>query len=267
MVVPIVSPYSKKNAIKSAAFALEFKKEISEDILHTIKELYTEDANFVKDFPREELLQTVKVQMGSNIQEISTTELGGLSYLSPSDSNFDWRLLIQGNSISITCSAYTRWDEVWGFSKQYYEKILPLLKDNKLSKIVLEYLDEFNVSNLSENKWLEELFKDDSPYMPQFVYKMKEPWHTHNGFISKKDNQQTINLINMNFLLNNVGSATLLMQTQHASSLFVPLTLNTEKSEIDTIETTMKVSHEFNKEMLREHLSQTMLDQIGLKAD
>ncbi len=263
----VVFPYNEKNAIKSAAFALEFDKEFDENILNAIKKLYLKETQFQEEFPKEESIQTVKMRMGTNIQEISTLQLGGLSYTKSSADSFEWRLLIQGNIVSITCSAYTRWDEVWGFSKRYFEKILPLLKDNKLTKIILEYLDEFNINNLSENKWLGELFKDTSPYMPQFVYEMKEPWHTHNGFISKRDNRQTINLVNMNFLLNNVGSATLLMQTQHASSLFAPLTLNTEKNEIDTIETTMKVSHEFNKEMLREHLSQTMLDQIGLKVD
>ncbi len=263
----VVFPYNDKNAIKSAAFALELDKEIDEDILNAIKKLYLEEAQFQKDFVKEETIQTVKMQMGPNVQEVSTLQLGGLSYTIPSANNFHWRLLIQGNRISITCNAYTRWDDVWGFSKKYFEKILAQLDGYSFNKVVLEYLDEFHIKDMTDNKWLDELFKTDSPYLPKFVYEVNEPWHSHNGFMSKNKDCQTINLINMNLLKNNMDlTANLMMQTQHASSLLTPVSLNGNISDgIQIIEKKMEDNHEFNKELLTKHLTQNILDKLSLK--
>ncbi len=263
----VVFPYNDKNAIKSAAFALEFNKEFDEDILNTIKKLYLEETQFQKDFPKEEIIQTVKMQMGPNIQEISTLQLGGLNYTAQSADGFTWKLLIQGNIVSVTCNEYTRWDEVWKFSKHYFKKILSLLDGYALNKVVLEYLDEFHIKDMTDNKWLDELFKTDSPYVPKFVYEASEPWHSHNGFISKNKDSQTINLINMNLLKNNMDlTANLMMQTQHASSLLSPVSLNGNISEgIQIIEKTMEDNHEFNKELLTKHLTQNILDKLSLK--
>ena len=263
----VVSPYNKENAIKSAAFALEFNKDIDANILNMIKELYQRETQFQKDFPNEEIIQTVKMQMSQNIQEISTSQLGGLSYTTQSADGFSWKLLIQGNIVSITCNEYTRWDEVWGFSKRYFEKILSKLESYSLNKVVLEYLDEFSIKDLSNNKWLDELFKTDSPYVPKFVYEINEPWHSHNGFMKKNKDSHTINLINMNLLKNNINEeGNLMMQTQHASSLLAPVVLEKNIDDgIQMIEKTMEANHQFNKELLSVHLTQNILDKLSLK--
>ncbi len=257
-----VRPCNKENAIKTVAFALELEKEISESTITAIQNLYKENKDFQDDFPLENVLSSVKVQMGVGVQQISSTAISGVNYLS-SETNPNWILRIQGKTISITCNAYTRWEHVWGYSRKYFGKIIECFDDYSLIKVALEYLDEFQVSDTKNNIWIDELFKDSSPYLPKFIYEMKEPWHSHNGFITEDAARRTINLININFGKTNTSSGLLTMQTQHASTFYQAHRL--EVNVLDQIIEVMEHNHQANKDLLDVVLSDEMLDIIKLK--
>ncbi len=257
-----VHPHNKDNAIKTAAFAFELDKEINEKTIEALRNLYKENEEFKNDFPKENPLSSVKVQMGQGVQHISSSAISGVSYLR-SETNPEWVLQIQGRTISINCNLYTRWDEVWGFARTYFEKVIKCFDNYTLVKIVVEYLDEFNISNTTDNTWIGELFQTTSPYIPNFVYDIDTPWHTHNGFLTEETNRRVINLINMSFVKINTTAGLLSMQTQHASSLYEPFSLDAKL--LENIIRIIEHSHLENKKLLSMILSTEMLDAIKLK--
>lgn len=257
-----VRPLNKENAIKVAAFAFELDKEINENTITLIQNLYKEDRSFSDSFSIEKPITSVKVQMSEGMQQIGSSIISGMSYQSAEDKP-DWVLQIQGKTISVNCYSYTRWDEVWGFARTYFEKIIACYTDYSLVKIVVEYLDEFHIADATNNTWISELFQTSSQYIPNFVYDMDTPWHTHNGFLTEETNRRVINLINMSFVKINTTAGLLSMQTQHASSLYSAYSLDSKL--LERVTEVIEHSHEENKRLLNVVLSENMLETIKLK--
>lgn len=263
----LVRPSNEKNAIQAAAFALELNREVDERAIEKIRAAYQREDEFSKTFIVEEVITAIKVQMMGAKQEVTSSEIGGLNYIFPDGPKPKWILRIQANTISLTCQVYTCWDEVWTFAKKYFALIFKELDDYSLMKMVVEYLDEFHIADVRTNKWIEELFRPETVYIPRFIYDINDPWHTHNGFITEEKNgdksRRTINAININFVKNDMSGGALGMQTQHASSFYLA-----KKIDLDTledIENVMVHNHNQNKSILNQILTDEMLNKIGLK--
>lgn len=264
-----VSPHNQKNAIKSVAFVFELDKEVNEKTIASIREWYGVSEEFKSIFTVEQPIQSVKIQMDGNNQQVTSSSVGGVNYIkvAKDKTTVEWSIRIDARAITIACNLYTRWDEVWGLALENLEKIVAQMDGFSLTKIALEYLDEFNIFDTNGNEWLGQLFKVSSPFIPDFVRTMNAPWHTHNGFITdEKDTEvsrKTVNIVNITYQKTNTINDILAVQTQHASSFYNKFELSV--ASMKNIDTIMQYSHVENKKLFNNLLSSEMLDEIKLK--
>lgn len=264
-----VSPHNQRNAIKSVAFAFELDKEISEATITSIMEWYSSSKEFKSFFSIEQPIKSVKIKMDGNNQQVTSSNVGGVSYIKMAEdgTTLEWAIRIDAKAIAITCNLYTRWDEVWGQALSSFQEIVAQLEGFSLTKMTLEYLDEFNVFGTDSNEWLGQLFKTTSPFIPEFVRTMNAPWHTHNGFVTdEKDTEvsrRTVNIVNITYQKTNTINDILAVQTQHASSFYNKFELSV--ASMKNIDTVMQYSHVENKKLFNKLLSSEMLNEIKLK--
>jgi len=264
-----VSPHNQKNAIKSVAFVFELDKEVDEKTITSILEWYSTCEDFKSIFTVEQPIQSVNIQIDGNNQQVTSSNISGVNYIKLAEDGraVEWSFRVDSRAITIACNLYTRWDEVWGLALENLEKIVSQMDGFTLTKIALEYLDEFNILDKSSNEWVGQLFKEASPFIPKFVRTMNEPWHTHNGFITdEKDrvvSMRTVNAVNITYQKTNTINDILAVQTQHASSFYNKFELSaTTMKNIDAV---MQYSHVENKKLFNNLLSSEMLNEIKLK--
>ena len=264
-----IRPHNKENAIKSVAFAFELDKEINEENITSIREWYKKNIAFKSLFKDEQLIQSIQVKMGNDIKQISSSNIGGVIFIKKAEGTEtpEWLIRIDARSISITCNLYSRWEEIWGLTLDYIAEIIAQLSGFVLTKLALEYLDEFYIFNTDENIWLPQLFKTTAPYIPQFVYAMNAPWHTHNGFITEEKEssvgRRTVNIINLTYQKTSGPDDILTIQTQHASSFYEKFYFSV--SSLKKIDEVMRYNHIENKKLFDNLLSDEMLKEIKLK--
>lgn len=264
-----VSPHNQNNAIKSVAFVFELDKEVNEETIVSVRKWYSESKEFKNFFTVEQPIQSVKIQMDGNNQQVTSSSVGGVNYLKIAEdgTTVEWSLRVDSKAITIACNLYTRWDEVWGVVLVNLEKIVAQMHGFSLTKIALEYLDEFNVFGTNNNEWLGQLFKEDSLFIPNFVHSMNAPWHTHNGFITdekdKEVSRRTVNAVNITYQKTNISNDILAIQTQHASSFYSKFELSADS--MKNIDTIMQYSHIENKKLFNNLLSSEMLNEIKLE--
>ncbi len=264
-----VTPHNQENAIKSVAFLFELDKEVNENIIDNIRKWYQTDCEFKNFFTNEQLIRSVKIQMDANNQQVTSSSISGVSYikLKQDGKTVEWSFRIDSKAITINCNSYTRWDEIWGVVVKNLSKVVEQMSGFSLTKIALEYLDEFNILNIDSKEWLNQVFKIKSPYIPQFVYDMNTAWHTHNGFITEekdsKVSRRMVNIVNITYQKTNTTNDILAIQTQHASSFYNKFELSIDK--IKDIDTVMQYCHIENKKLFKNILSNEMLDKIKLK--
>lgn len=264
-----VSPNNNENAIKTVAFVFELDKEADKETILSIQEWYSNNETFKSIFTVEQPIKSVNIQIDGNNQQVTSSNISGVNYikLGKDGTTVEWALRIDARAITITCNLYTRWDDVWGLALKSLKDIVTQIDGFSLNKIALEYLDEFNIFDTSSNEWLNQLFKESSPYIPNFVRDMNTPWHTHNGFITEKKDadisRRTVNIVNITYQETNIANDILTIQTQHVSSFYNKFELSLEL--MQNIDAIMQHSHLENKKLFNNLLSREMLDEIKLK--
>jgi len=270
----LVRPCKRDNAIKIAAFAIEFSGALSEQIIQDVIAFYHTDDSLSKELPRKQTHEAVTLQFDSP-QNISSKALGGVTFdrLTPSG-NQEWAINLRSNALIITCSEYTRWNEIWPKAKSYILKICTKLKSVGINAVGMEYVDEFCIEDDRAN-WEMALFRQSSKYLPSNIYELKDLWHSHHGFFSKQGyplELKTLNKIEVDCLMESTGQhdqfgqkKTVSIKTHHKSSLQGVLKIENEKFD-RILEGIISGNHKLNKEILKEVLSDSMLEKIHLES-
>jgi len=261
-----IEPSNERNAIKVVAFALEFIEEIEESLIHEVITLYQGNNKLKETLPRKELHQSVIIQLGS-LQQATSKPVGGVTFdcLSP-DGTQKWALSLRTNALIISCAEYTRWEEIWLQAKEYFALILPLLSEKHFSLVALEYIDEFIIkSDPYSNEWKNELFKEDSKYIPSNIYEVQNLWHSHHGFISNEGNgdMSTLNNVNIDHISEQSLVNKIIIRTQHKSQFLQPRLYEGDFLN-EIVENIFNKNHGENKRIMRDLLSDEMCSEINL---
>ncbi|MBX7496314.1 TIGR04255 family protein [Qipengyuania sp. 6B39] len=99
------------------------------------------------------------------------------------DGSIDWQLKIEGNSVSVNCLSYSRWNVVSRQAKNLLEKLLGLVldQDNKMQSVTLQYIDTFVWSGDESEYDVEALFNRNSGFFPDKFRPSGKLWHFHQG--------------------------------------------------------------------------------------
>lgn len=262
-----VEPSNERNAIKVVAFALEFIEEIEESLIYELIGLYQKNDRLKDALPRKELHQSVVLQLGGS-QQATPKQAGGVTFdcLSP-DGTQKWAVSLRTNALIVSCAEYTRWDDIWLQAKEYFSLILPILSEKHFSLVALEYIDEFIIKNGSRaSEWKDELFKEDSRYIPSNIYEIQDLWHSHHGFISNEQNDiTTLNNVDIDYISEKgfVKTDKIIIRTLHKSKLIQPR-LYDDNFLSEVVESILNTNHGENKTIMRDLLSNEMCSEINL---
>lgn len=263
----LVQPVNEHNAIKIAAFAFALQPEsITHDILEEIQNHY--NTQQFSDYNNLVPHNSIVVNFTDGNQKVTNDALGGLSLLKVDGlGNKIWEIVINKDSIIATCHRYTRWNPVFEKAKNYINEILNLIhKELQIIGLTLEYVDEFTVLANSNDSWKEELFLENTKYLPGHIFGIPNSWHSHHGFFfngTESLNQKILINLNIEYVMTNQDTSILVIRSQQRSLLNSVVDFN--ETAMDTsINAAMVESHEINKNLLRDLLSADALQAINL---
>lgn len=100
------------------------------------------------------------------------------------DGATEWRMLIQGNTISLNCAAYTRWEKVWARARGYLLGALRTLapRGGNVLAFALQYVDIFFWDGPYDEYDARQLIAPER--VPSVVFGRGPQWHAHSGWFS-----------------------------------------------------------------------------------
>jgi len=189
--------YSKENALKVIAFAINFEQELlSTQISELLNRLEEKKINTY--FNEQQIVSMTINQEGIPSQKNS---ISSIIFKKIEEFKLLWSLIIDKNRVVVTCQDYTRWDKVSSEALNYINIVLTELEITfKIAQITLEYLDEFEILEPTLN-WKSELFKADCEYMTSNIYKLEDFWHISQGYFIKINNidEKILDTIDINY--------------------------------------------------------------------
>ena len=209
-----VEPYNNNHAIKGVAFAIEFIEELAEKDFRNAINLYNTklESNFKEPIEHEGF--TIKIDEQG--RQVSNNTLSGISFNSKDDV---WSVQLRQNALIVTSNVYTRWADMWIQTKAYFEKFCEILSEKKVSLIAMEYIDEYNISNINsdwKNYKINNKIEKETNYLALINYlKYKIYFNKHvqinlkynkndfnNHFYNELNNYNNNSLINYYLFLN-----------------------------------------------------------------
>lgn len=263
-----IRPCNEGNAIKVAAFAFEFEKEINEKILFDIINHYKSDDQFRLKFNDKKEHYGTSVQINNNVQQVLNNVIMAVELQCQNkEGELTWSLQLRRNALVITCYKYTRWDNVISEVLAIVDSIFEFIKNESIRIIAIEYLDEFNILNNSSD-WKKELFKEESKYLTQNIFETKDLWHIHQGFFNYITEPLEFRLLSILEIehqkIVETDTEILFIKTQQKSEFKEIKILDELKDDLKSI---FETNHSKDKEILSELLSNTILNEINLKVD
>ena len=254
-----VRPYQEENAIKIVAFTLELTRELSSDEIESFDAAFDGVSN---NLEHKELIKSysVKIEQGQPTQQ-QTEGLAGYKYSSDEGVEPDWLLTVRDSQIAVVCRKYTSWTCIVAKAKSLLEgplEVLGSLENIRVSASGLQYLDQFIIED-SSSEWKQDLFRENSKYLPTYVYELADYWHTHNGYLGENNDVKVLNNFNLNYRKEEGGgSDEVALVTQHRC-------LNGQialKDAISRFNGDLEYMHEENKLIVGELFSDAALELI-----
>jgi uncharacterized protein (TIGR04255 family) len=271
----LLQPFAGQHAIQSAAFSLEFAKEMDVAELQCLRVAAAELKN---DFPKltDQKLTTISFQIGSGEQDASipqtaAMDTGGFILDRPSSEQGQVQslrlIVVSRKSITVVINDYTRWEKFRSDINSYLSILLKSINAQKgVLGISLQIADVFNWRSDPADLNVAEVFSKESKYLMSNVF---EPdilfWHSHHGCLLQQAlpvNFQQLDNININKTFS-TGEHQFQILTSHKvtfqSPLYKFLDVNKEKvfSILDNL-------HVRNKEILKDVLMPKIQAKINL---
>lgn len=256
------------NAIEKVAFIFVLSQPINDTVIKSAIANYQASPELMAELPRCQPQNLISFQFGPMVEhQMPPPMMNGVIFdsLLP-DGRQAWFVNISNNFLTIGCSAYTRWDEVWGKTKNYLNFFMPTLVGNNFLEIAMEYIDEFKILDTSLD-WKKELFRQQNDFIPSYIWGLDDFWHIHQGYFLNKDHK-ILNNINMNYLVDEKLSSKVVIQTHHKTTCSQPIDLDREISDvINEIEPIIEQIHNLNKKVFCNLLSPEICEKIHLDCE
>lgn len=128
----------------------------------------------------------------------------------------------------------------------------------------LEYLDEFLIVDHTAS-WIDDLFSNETMYLALHTLNCNEFWHSHTGFFTHTDidNSKMLTKINLDYIKDSSDRYKVTSQIQHQIRLEKQFNFTSFKEK--QIEVTFSTMHDFNKKVLADLLTSQMAGAINLE--
>ena len=274
----LLQPFAGQHAIQSAAFSLEFAKELD---VAEVGRLRVAAAELKNDFPKltDQQRTTISFQIGSGEQSASipqpaAMDAGGFILERPGSEQGREQplrlIVVSRESITVVINDYTRWEKFRSDINNYLSTLLQSINAQKgVAGISLQIADVFIWHSDPADLNVAEVFSENSKYLVANAF---EPnilfWHSHHGYVLQQAvpvNFQQLDNININRTFN-AGEHQFQILTSHkvtfASPLYKFLDVNKEK-----ISSILDSLHGRNKEILKNVLMPSIQAKINLNGE
>lgn len=269
------APLKSNNAIDEMAFVLVFRDELDNTTLASLFNLKEELGDSLPDF---EVVNSFKLVIDNQSPQMPVAKQGGVA-LSKKSLNtvgrLEWSLRIETNKITIGCSEFTNWKDIWPQAKHFLFCGLSKFDttSNPVIEVIYKCVDKFIFGGESGNYELQELFDVKSRYLSRNLTELDaSAWHLHQGWFMFLQNKQVKALHNLNISglkkseMPHETIVSHLIKVRHIDDL--PITdqdvLVGDGNTPGYIERAIIESHEANKRVLKGLLNQRMLVAIGM---
>jgi uncharacterized protein (TIGR04255 family) len=265
-------PAGGNNAIDNIAFVVQMARPFYEREAQALLSLSAALGDF---FPKIEPLQAVEFVLpapNSMAQQHNTKSSGVLLSKFDDGGRLVWSLRVHNNQIAVTCSQYTRWNEVWPQSLKFIQCVSNVIEqtDNYVSALALQVIDRFEAKTLNENEYsIDEVFSTHSPYLTNQARKSGAQWHVYQGWFKSFNSHRLLNVLNLSSVQIGTTSNSIIDHTiqLQLDQLRQPLSwhLSAEPAGAgDDLERLFGALHAENKLVISQTLSKTQLEKIGL---
>ncbi|MCJ2059824.1 TIGR04255 family protein [Methylobacterium sp. J-048] len=275
-------PVHDAHAIVEETIFLEFTPPLQQAMpaLLTLKE------ELKDEFTAIETLNVMQVQVtqqqggAPQIGPQQISEGAGLRMIrSHADGTIETVINIQTTSVTITCNKYTRWDEIWPHQKSYISRILAKIHGTNsfLTGIGMRWVDQFVYDGDEPAYAAAELLRSGSAHLNPLAFSSGTRWHCHTGWFNGGTNpgRDVLNQLNVDAgQMNVAGEIRTAVAISHIQALRIAQRLDelasfNQASDPDhrALSGLMEALHDGNKRVLRELLTDSMIERIGLGAE
>lgn len=179
----VIKPFTDTNAVKVVAFALKLEENFTFEALSAVIEKLRCDDFFKKEFNKINDQVEVSLTIGPDGSVQHNQSMNGIVFEKKEneDSQPSWVVSINKDSILVNCFQYTRWKNIFPESESIISKVFKIIGSKNIESITLEYLDEFEILDVSSD-WIKSLFKQDSGYLLKNIFECKSFWHINHGY-------------------------------------------------------------------------------------
>lgn len=274
----LLQPFAGQHAIQSAAFSLEFAKELD---VAEVERLRLAAAELKNDFPKltDQQRTTFSFQIGSGEQSASipqpaAMDAGGFILERPSSEQGNVQplrlIVVSRESLTIVINDYTRWEKFRSDISNYLSTLLQSINAQKgVAGISLQIADVFIWRSDPADLNMSKVFSVKSKYLAANVF---DPcvlfWHSHHGYLLEQSapvNFQQLDNVNINRTIN-AGEHQLQILTSHKATFARPLYKFLDINR-DRIFSTLDSLHGKNKEILRDVLVPDLQVKINLNGE
>lgn len=253
-------PFAGAHAVQSAAFALEWPVELSDDDIRRMRGMHHELKGAL---PQLSELQTFKILMGGQPGAGTTSAVPGGFVLSRQGAAGPAKVLeIQRNRMVAQVNDYTRWAPVWNEVKSWFDIFAPVLGQRQIAIVGLQYNDVFHWRADPSSLDLRQVFKVGSPLLPSNVFDLPGLWHSHHGYFLDLDDPIRYKLlenVNVN-IIEELGQRSIVISSVHKAHVNV---WGWEKL-AQNVDSLMDALHARNKKNLEALLSEEAAAKISL---
>lgn len=175
------TPVGKTNAIEAAAFIVGFTQPLGEGYLRGF-EAATESLE--SELPGKQ--ETKAVSEGTS-QEVL---LESTRFITDAKGGMLWRLHASGNSITVHCTEYTTFNEVWAKVNRLLNTALqPLDSALEVLEVGLQIVDKFHypAGMSAESYNCVEVFREGSEFLTAKALKSGPLWHVFQGWFEPRE--------------------------------------------------------------------------------
>jgi uncharacterized protein (TIGR04255 family) len=268
-------PVGDGNAIDSIAFVVHLSRSLSPD---EVNALFSLQDRLKTEFPRFDAVNEVSMQLASpETQAQSVIRTAGVQMQRFLQSGKpEWLLKAANSELVVSCTAYTRWAEVWGRANRLFSEIAGLLSERTLhcTAVTMQVVDRFESAyERSMTYQMSDVFTDACPYITTHARESGPQWHVYQGWFENAsfENQneaRVLNVLNLTSAivgnkLNAVVDHTL--QAQFFDRILDPSQqLQIGPSTLSHIGKAFEALHTKNKTVLQNTLAANQLNAIGM---
>ena len=188
------APINKNHAIAEVVFFFNFNARFADSTISLLDNVADKLKDQLPSYsPIQAMEQQVKFETHNNQPIVTNTVRKAgfeLKKFNPSG-QIDWVLALNDETISVNCLDYTRWEDVWGKTKSFLIEIFNIVSSQNNLNLVnfgFKCVDKFSFHGIPSEYDLSNLFKAESDFLPNQIFKATETWHCNSGWFDDSFN-------------------------------------------------------------------------------